>query len=212
MTKSRRHAHSDTIAAFDFDGTLSTRDNFVPFLRRVAGAGAVSRAMAVNSGRLARSSRHSRSRDALKARVLHDLFVGFDAEVIDEIGRGFAFEIIQRHLATEMVQRADWHRTQGHALVIVSASLGAYLRPVAEHLRFDAVLCTDLEVGDDGVLTGAMAGANVRGKEKADRLDEWIGADQPYVWAYGDSSGDKYLWQRADRPIRVKRGRIVGAA
>ena len=45
------HAGStaDTVAAFDFDGTLSTRDNFVPFLRRVAGTTAVTRAMATSS-------------------------------------------------------------------------------------------------------------------------------------------------------------------
>ena len=26
-----------------------------------------------------------------------------------------------------------------------------------------------------------------------------------YVWAYGDSSGDRELWERADRPVRVTR-------
>ena len=148
-----------TVAAFDFDGTLSTRDNFVPFLRRVAGTTAVTRAMATSTARLARSPRATWSRDEMKALVLHDLFAGYDGEALDEIGRGFAFEIIQRHLAPDMVQRADWHRTQGHALVIVSASLGVYLRPIAEHLRFDSVLCTELEVGADGVLTGEIDGA-----------------------------------------------------
>ncbi|MET0421831.1 MAG: HAD-IB family hydrolase, partial [Acidimicrobiia bacterium] len=129
---------------------------------------------------------------------------------LDEIARGYAFEIIQRHLAPEMVQRADWHRTQGHALVIVSASLGVYLRPIAEHLRFDAVLSTELEVGADGTLTGEMAGANVRGEEKARRLDTWIGDRDLFVWAYGDSSGDRELWARADRAVKVKKGRANG--
>jgi phosphatidylglycerophosphatase C len=201
---------ADTVAAFDFDGTLSTRDNFVPFLRRVAGTTAVTRAMATSSARLARSPRSTWSRDEVKALVLHDLFAGYDGDALDEIGRGFAFEIIQRHLAPEMVQRADWHRTQGHALVIVSASLGVYLRPVAEHLRFDSVLCTELEVGADGVLTGEMAGPNVRGAEKARRLDVWMGDDDMFVWGYGDSSGDRELWARADRAVKVKKGRAVG--
>jgi phosphatidylglycerophosphatase C len=192
-----------TVAAFDFDGTLSTRDNFVPFLRRVAGTAAVSRAMALGSARIARRSRARRSRDELKAMVLRDLFTGYDAEALDEIGRGFAFEIIQRHLRADMVQRADWHRTQSHKLVIVSASLGVYLRPIAEQLRFDHVLCTELEVGPDGTLTGEMQGANVRGLEKARRLDALLAGRPTYVWAYGDSSGDKYLWEQADRAVRV---------
>jgi phosphatidylglycerophosphatase C len=193
------------VAAFDFDGTLSSRDNFTPFLRRVAGNRAVARSMAVNAARIASGTSQQRSRDALKARVLQDLFGGYDAAALDEIGRGFAFEIVQRHLRADMVQRADWHRTQGHELVVVSASLGLYLRPIAEQLRFDAVLCTELEVGADGVLTGRMAGANVRGLEKARRLDRFLDGRPAEVWAYGDSSGDRELWARADHAVRVSR-------
>lgn len=193
------------VAAFDFDGTLSSRDNFAPFLRRVAGSTAVARAMAVNTAKIARGPSSQRSRDSLKALVLRDLFAGYDAPTLDEIGRGFAFEIVQRHLRADMVQRADWHRTQGHDLVIVSASLGVYLRPIAEHLRFDDVLCTELEVGADGVLTGEMAGANVRGIEKARRLDRYLSDEPATVWAYGDSSGDRELWARADHAVRVTR-------
>jgi phosphatidylglycerophosphatase C len=193
------------VAAFDFDGTLSSRDNFAPFLRRVSGSAAVARAMAVNTARVALQSRSARSRDALKALVLRDLFAGYDSAALDEIGRGFAFEIVQRHLRADMVQRADWHRTQGHELVIVSASLGVYLRPIAEQLRFDSALCTELEVAPDGALTGEMAGANVRGLEKTRRVDEYLGGQPSYVWAYGDSSGDRELWARADHAVRVSR-------
>src|SRR5262249_12396536 len=104
-------------------------------------------------------------------------------------------------------ERAEWHRDRGDALVIVSASFADYLRPVAEHLRFDAVLATELEVDDHGRLTGRLAGPNVRGPEKARRLDAWIAErhpDEPVtVWAYGDSSGDREMWERADHAIRI---------
>jgi phosphoserine phosphatase len=48
----------------------------------------------------------------------------------------------------------------------------------------------------------------VRGAEKVRRLDEWLGATAPgagpaFVWAYGDSSGDRELLARADQGIRV---------
>ena len=59
------------------------------------------------------------------------------------------------------------------------------------------------------LLTGRMDGENVRGPEKARRLDEWIALElpgaAPFVWAYGDSSGDKELWARADRSVRFGR-------
>ena len=199
----------DVVAAFDFDGTLSPRDNFVPFLRRFAGTSATIAAFANGALRLAKRGRESWSRNHMKAEILGQLAGGRDATDLDDTARTFAADVIARHLRNEAVALADWHRDQGHRLVIVSASLATYLRPIAEHLRFDAVLATELEVGDDGRLTGRMRGENVRGPEKARRLDAWIAEElagaAPFVWAYGDSSGDKELWARADRAVRLGR-------
>jgi HAD superfamily hydrolase (TIGR01490 family) len=192
------------VAAFDFDGTLSTRDNFVPFLCRIVGTPTATQIIATSGVRMAGRGRSER-RDAVKADVVRRVFTGYDAERLDKLGRAFAFDVMRRHLRPHTVDRVDWHRTQGHRLVIVTASLGVYVRPIAERLRFDAVLATELEVDGDGRLTGRLVGANVRGAEKARRLDAWLGDTPAYVWAYGDSSGDRELWARADRPVRVTR-------
>jgi phosphatidylglycerophosphatase C len=199
----------EAIAAFDFDGTLSSRDNFVPFLRQVAGSSALASAFVAGGLDMLRSGPSHWSRNHMKAEVLQRLFGGRDVADLDETAHAFAADILAHHLRAEAVETADWHRTQGHRLVIVSASLGVYLRPVAEHLRFDAVLATELEIGADGRLTGRMDGENVRGPEKARRLDAWLAREAsdtaPFVWAYGDSSGDKELWARADRAVRLGR-------
>jgi phosphatidylglycerophosphatase C len=195
----------DAVAAFDFDGTLSPRDNVVPFLRRIVGTGAAARGFTTAALHVAKAGRAHWSRNAIKAAVLHELIAGRDVDDLDDTARAFAAEIIRDHLRPEAVERADWHREQGHRIVIVSASLAVYLRPVAEHLRFDAVLATELEVGDDGRLTGRMVGENVRGPEKVRRLDAWLDGATPFVWAYGDSSGDTELWARADRAVRLGR-------
>jgi len=193
------------VAAFDFDGTLSTRDNFMPFLKLVAGSRAIGSALAAGAACCGARGRKAWNRDEIKAEVIRRLFTGRNAVAMDVLARGFADDVVRSYLRAETIEQADWHRTQGHELVIVSASLGMYLRPIAERLRFDAVLSTDLEIGPDGLLTGRIAGANVRGAEKARRLDAWLGERPAYVWAYGDSSGDKMLWARADRPVRVGR-------
>jgi phosphatidylglycerophosphatase C len=206
----------DVVAAFDFDGTLSRRDNFVPFLRYFAGTAATGRAFAVGAAHLLTAGRSRWSRNDMKAEVLQQLVAGREVADLHDAAREFAADVVARHLRAEAVERADWHRVQGHRLVIVSASLGAYLRPIARHLRFDAVLATELEVGPDGFLTGRMRGENVRGPEKARRIDEWIARElpdaTPFVWAYGDSSGDKELWARADRAVRLGRHAHRGAA
>jgi len=191
------------VAAFDFDGTLSTRDNLVPCLCRVAGRASVLRALAAGSASVTSRGRASWSRNELKAEVVRRLLTGFDASRLDALGRAFAFEILRRRLRGDAVERVDWHRTQGHRLVVVSASFGAYVRPVAEQLRFDAVLATELEVGEDGRLTGRLVGGNVRGAEKARRLEAWLDNTPAYVWAYGDSGGDRELLERADHAVRL---------
>ncbi len=193
------------VAAFDFDGTLSTRDNFMPFLKLVAGTRAISSALIAGTVSCGARGTKAWKRDEIKAEVVRHLFTGRNAVAMDVLARGFADDVVRSYLRAETVEQADWHRTQGHELVIVSASLGMYLRPIAERLRFDAVLSTELEVGPDGLLTGRLAGANVRGTEKARRLDDWIGERPAYVWAYGDSSGDRMLWARADKAVRVGR-------
>jgi HAD superfamily hydrolase (TIGR01490 family) len=195
----------DVVAAFDFDGTLSTRDNFVPFLRRFAGTTGATRALTTAAVEVGRAGRSHWNRDALKAAVLHSTCAGREVEDLEATARAFAPEVLGKHLRREAVERADWHRTQGHRLVIVSASLAVYLRPIAEQLRFDAVLATELESDDQGRLTGNILGDNVRGPEKALRLDRWLDGATPFVWAYGDSSGDRELWARADRAVRFGR-------
>ena len=162
---SERSVTRPAVAAFDFDGTLSPRDNFVPFLRRVAGTSAVAGAFAAGAVHVAKAGRAHWSRNGMKAELLQQLVGGRDAADLDDTARTFAADVLARHLRSEAVKRADWHRTQGHRLVIVSASLAVYLRPIAERLRFDAVLATELEVGTTAVSParcGARTCANPR--------------------------------------------------
>ena len=73
------------------------------------------------------------------------------------------------------MSRLRWHQREGHTVAFVSASLGCYLRPLAERLGVEHVLCTELEVGTGDRLTGRMMGSNCRGQAKVDRLAELFG-------------------------------------
>jgi phosphatidylglycerophosphatase C len=206
-----------TVAAFDFDGTLSTRDNLLPFLRAVAGAGRLNAALAVAAPDLARAALGDRSRrDSAKARVVRRLLRGRDATAVEAVGVEFAGEVVAAHLRRDVRARADWHRAAGHEVVIVSASLGLYLRPVAATLGFDGVIATELDVGSDGRLTGELAGGNVRGAEKVRRLDAWLrgtdrGGATATLWAYGEGPDDRDLLARADHPVTVGRAPLPPA-
>jgi phosphatidylglycerophosphatase C len=198
------------VAAFDFDKTISTRDNVVPFLRAAVGRLRLTRAMLAISTRLVRAFLDHDRRDAAKVALVRHTLTGYEAARVTEVAEEFARDVLARHLRPDVVERAEWHRNQGHELVIVSASFRDYLDPIADALGFTAVLATQLAVGDDGRLTGELARPNVRGAEKVRRLDEWLGATTSeggaaFVWAYGDSSGDREMLARADQGITVGR-------
>jgi phosphatidylglycerophosphatase C len=191
------------VAAFDFDKTISTRDNVVPFLRAVVGRPRLTRALLEVSPRLVRAALDDERRDEAKVGLVRRTLTGYDAARVSAVAAEFADEVLARHLRPDVVERVAWHRTQGHELVIVSASFTSYLDPIAARLGFAAVLATELAVGDDGRLTGELVRPNVRGAEKVRRLDEWLGAGTAFVWAYGDSSGDRDLLARADQGVMV---------
>ncbi|HEV8207214.1 MAG TPA: HAD family hydrolase [Acidimicrobiia bacterium] len=196
------------VAAFDFDKTISTRDNVVPFVRAVVGRTRLTHALLAISPRLVGAALDDERRDAAKVALVRRTFAGYDAGLIARVAAEFADDVVARHLRPDVVERVAWHRNQGHELVIVSASFTSYLDPIAARLGFAAVLATELAVGVDGRLTGELVRPNVRGAETVRRLDEGLGATASdarpvFVWAYGDSSGDRELLARADQGVRV---------
>jgi phosphatidylglycerophosphatase C len=196
---------TECVAAFDFDGTLSTRDSFLPYLRIVAGTRDLGRAIAAAAPALATSRRDPRQRDVAKALVIRGTLAGRREAYLRDVGARYARLVVAQHLAPDTMARLEAHRADGHALVLVSASLHVYLDSIAELLGVDAVLATALEVDGDGRCTGEIAGANVRGVEKVRRLDEWLAGREVVLHAYGDSSGDDELLARADHGVRVGR-------
>ena len=200
----RSDAETEGVAAFDFDGTLSTRDNFLPYLRIVAGH-ARPRARDRGGGAGAGASRRDPSqRDVAKAILVRRTLAGRSEPYLRDVGTRYARLVVARHLAPDAMARFEQHRADGHDIVLVSASLHVYLDPIAELLGADAVLATALEVDADGRCTGEIVGANVRGIEKVRRLDAWLdGPRMSSVHAYGDSSGDDELLARAHHGIRV---------
>jgi phosphatidylglycerophosphatase C len=195
------------VAAFDFDGTLIERDSLLPFLQRVCGTAAVVRALALESPRLARVAAGGGNRDLLKARLFGRLLAGRRLVDLDRVVSDYAAHVTARLVRSDMLDVVEWHRREGHELVIVSASPELYLVPIGRLLDFDAVLGTRLEVDEDGRLTGRLTGRNVRGAEKVARLRAHLGEGSLRLWAYGDSAGDRELFALADVATRVTRRR-----
>lgn len=190
------------VAAFDFDGTLSRRDTMVPFLVQTHGWPRLVTA-GLRVAPRARLGNGDPFRDAVKVGAVGRLFRGMRQDELDKLGADYA-GTLHEILRPKMLERLRWHQSEGHATVIVSASLAAYLRPLAAVLEIDDVLAVELEAGPDGLLTGRVdGGRNTRGPHKATRLRTWIdgrfgSGAKVEIWAYGDSSGDRELLDAAD--------------
>jgi len=196
------------VAAFDVDGTLTTRDCVTPFLRRAAGR-RLWTTLLRHPLALAASLAY-RDRDRLKELACGALR-GSESSRMDMLGEAFAREIETGLLRADTVARLRHHQELGHAVILASASLDPYLVPLGASLGVDGVVCTVLERGADGRLTGRLAGANCRGAEKARRVRAWLEAESredAELWAYGDSSGDDELLALADHPLRVDGVRV----
>ena len=194
------------LAAFDLDGTLTRRDTLMPFLARAIGRDRAYRAVLASSLPLARAAvLGGAQRDVAKAAVLRRVLAGVPLAALAEAAESYADHVVARGLRPDVRARVDWHRAEGHELVLVSASPELYVTPIGRRLGFDEVLATRLEVDAAGVLTGRLLGANCRGPEKVARLRAWRGDAVVLAYAYGDSSGDREMLALAATATHVGR-------
>jgi phosphatidylglycerophosphatase C len=96
------------------------------------------------------------------------------------------------------LERIAWHQAQGDRVVVVSASLDAYLVPWCSSLGVE-LICTELEIRD-GLLTGRYVEGDCYGPEKPRRIRlRYALADYDTVYAYGDGDDDLPMLRLADK-------------
>lgn len=181
------------VAVFDFDGTLTVGDSFLPFLRLAVGQWEFWWGLLVMSpvllGYALKFIPNWQAKEALLAYLLAD----FTEEKLQRVAERFAVQHIPNLLRSEALDRLRWHQKQGHKTLLISASLEAYILPWAKTMGFDRASGTQLEF-HNGLLTGRILGKNCYGSEKIQRLQELLGDLKQYcIYAYGDSRGDREL-------------------
>ncbi|MFT6290327.1 MAG: phosphatidylglycerophosphatase C [Ilumatobacter sp.] len=190
-----------TVAAFDVDGTITTRDCVVPFMRRVSGARRILPRLGLRPDRLVPVLAR-RDRDQLKELAAQAAFRGHRYDDLATAGSEFAQHVYERWLRLDTLASLEAHLAAGDRVVLVSASFEVYLRPLGKLLGVDDVVATKLIV-HNGVATGSLDGENCRGPEKVRRLHSWLSDHHDRrsavrLVAYGDSAGDRELLADAD--------------
>jgi len=181
------------LAIFDFDGTITTKDSFLDFiifthgkLHTLVGAIVLSPALTLFSLKLLSNSR-------TKEFVVTHFYRGWEGRKLKIVAAAYAKDALPRIVKKSALERLTWHKQQGHRVIVVSASPEFYLEDWCASQKVE-LLATKIEYDAQNRVTGKLEGKNCHGDEKVRRIREALNlADFEYIYAYGDSSGDKPL-------------------
>ena len=182
------------IVAFDFDGTLTTRDTFLPFIRYVCGTPRFVLGFILFAPLLVLMKLGLYPNGKAKQRVFSYFFRGMTIGDFDIFCDQFATD--SRHLLRPKAQKVlRQAQADGAEVLIVSASIDLWVESFFPGIH---VLGTQVEV-EKGRLTGRFLTPNCYGQEKVNRILELYPDRESYhLTAYGDSRGDRELLAFAD--------------
>ena len=187
-----------TVVAFDFDGTLTTRDTFPAFIRFSLGFWRFAVGLALFAPMLVAMKGGFYPNWKVKQRVFSHFFKGMSVGRFDAYCEDFCRDRLPRMLRKQLLQTVREYTGGKYELCVVSASIDRWIRPWAETAGFTRLLCTEVET-ENGVLTGRFSTPNCYGTEKVRRLQSAYPDRKEYrLIAYGDSRGDREMLSYAD--------------
>lgn len=186
-----------TLSLFDFDGTITTGDSLIKFIRFVVGDIKFIWGMTLLSPMLIAFKLKLIPNNKAKQDLLSHFFKGMSEGQFLQVAQEYSLKHIETILRPKAMERINWHKEQGHKIVVVSASIECWLKPWCDQNGLE-LIATRLEF-KDGIVTGRMLTKNCYGLEKASRVNEAYNLNEfDYTYAYGDSRGDKELLALAD--------------
>ena len=184
------------IALFDFDGTITTDDSLLKFIRFVVGDRNFLLGLVVLSPMLVLYKFKLIPNYKAKQYMLSWFFKGMSKDAFLKVANEYSLVHIDKILRPKAIEKINWHKNQGHKVVVVSASIECWLRPWCEKNGLE-LIATKLEIKDD-IVTGKLLSKNCYGVEKVNRIKEIYNLkDFEYIYSYGDSSGDKQMLELA---------------
>lgn len=126
----------------------------------------------------------------------HKLYLnGKRPSVIHPLAKAFVEESILPRVSREAIKAVEGHRSLGHRLVLVTASLDFLVSPLAEWLRVDALVAARAE-RDEDTFTGRLLPPFPYGEGKRTLVEHHArehGLDLSRSYFYGDSPGDRHV-------------------
>ena len=134
--------------------------------------------------------------------------------------RQLSSELVESKLSSrvtlEALERLEWHREQGHRLVLVTATVMPMAQAMADYLAMDAVYGCGPE-NMTGIMSGSERGWSVprrKGKVPIVQTDaESVGHNLADCWGYGNTHADSFFMSITGNPVAVNaEGRLKSLA
>lgn len=204
----------EKIYCFDFDGTLTSNDTLIEFIRYARGTGRMLCGFLLHSPLLVLMKMKLYPNWRAKQRIFTHFFGGMPITEFDSLCHDFAME--NQHLfRPEGIAFVQKVVGKGCRTFIVSASIDNWVRPFFSLRGIEGitVLGTRIEV-KDGKVTGRLEGNNCYGAEKVLRIHEALtrspresssptsfsfDRSRYFIEAFGDSRGDREMLAFADK-------------
>lgn len=183
-------AYSTTsIAFFDLDGTVTSKDTLPALLKFVKGKTRYYLGLVILSPVLAFYVLGFMSNHRAKEILLSYFLKGFDAEKFSLLCRQFVEDEFPSLLRNQALQEIRRHLQNNTHVVIVSASPESWISPWCKRYNISCI-ATKLQI-KDGKLTGKIEGKNCHGDEKVRNiLKTYNLSHYSKIYAYGNSRGD----------------------
>ena len=184
----------------DFDGTITTDDSLLRFIRFVVGDVKFMWGMIYLSPMLIAYMLKILPNYKAKQNMVSYFLKGMSEKEFMKVASEYSLDHIDRILRPKAMEKINWHKENGHKVVVVSASIECYLKPWCDKNGLD-IIGTKIEI-KSGIVTGRFSSKNCYGIEKCNRVKELYNlSEYPYIYAYGDTPGDKELLELADESL-----------
>lgn len=152
--------------------------------------------------------RESKKPREMLNRLYYRFFAGYDFSEIEKVGQQwFVNNILNKDVFIEKtLLRLRQHQKDGDSIVFISGSMLPLLRPIADYLNVEYILCTELILDEQGILTGEIGDIQTIGQGKAIAMQQFASSENINMmesYAYADDISDIGMLSAAGHPVYV---------
>lgn len=185
-----------TIAFFDFDGTVTTKDTMLELIKFHFGIYKFIRGMICILPWIAAMKTKFISHQSAKEKLLSYFFKGMSEEKFIQICSEFTKKKLPGLIRESAIQKIEEYQKNKIPVVVVTASAEHWVTEWCNNLNV-ACIASQMEV-INGRLTGKLIGNNCNYEEKVVRIkNNYSLKNYDEIHSYGDSPGDTKMLQQA---------------